>query len=122
VAKTTELEAKLAKKDGVIAEVTAELVATKRAWGALSGRWVPPDIRDTIVDFVRVWSDKTESAADRFVAWSGHGARQVLRLEEALRQGQSTTATCRAIIDCSTKRNAGSSAFTSDSPSRATAG
>jgi len=30
--------AKLAKMDHVIAEVTAELVATKRAWGALSGR------------------------------------------------------------------------------------
>jgi hypothetical protein len=30
---------------------------------ALSGRWVPHDIRDTIVDFVRVWSDKTEIAA-----------------------------------------------------------
>ncbi|HEX3478228.1 MAG TPA: hypothetical protein VHT91_24575, partial [Kofleriaceae bacterium] len=27
--------------------------------------------RDTIVDFVRVWSDKTEIAADRFVAWIG---------------------------------------------------
>jgi hypothetical protein len=38
---------------------------------ALSGRWVPPDIRDTIVDFVRLWSDKTEIAADRFVAWIG---------------------------------------------------
>ena len=33
--------------------------------------WVPHDIRDTIVDFVRVWSDKTEIAADRFVAWIG---------------------------------------------------
>jgi len=32
---------------------------------------VPHDVRDTIVDFVRVWSDKTEIAADRFVAWIG---------------------------------------------------
>ena len=32
---------------------------------------MPHDIRDTIVDFVRVWSDKTELAADRFVAWIG---------------------------------------------------
>src|SRR5262249_8568607 len=43
----------------------------KRAWGALSGRWVPHDLRDTVVDFVRVWSDKTEIAADRFVGWIG---------------------------------------------------
>jgi transposase-like protein len=33
VAKTKELEAKLAKKDNVIAEVTEELVATKKALG-----------------------------------------------------------------------------------------
>ena len=33
VAKTKELEAKLAKKDHVIAEVTAELVATKKELG-----------------------------------------------------------------------------------------
>jgi transposase len=33
VAKTKELEAKLVKKDHVIAEVTAELVATKKALG-----------------------------------------------------------------------------------------
>ena len=43
----------------------------KRAWGALTGRWVPHDTRDTVVDFVRVWSDKTEIAAERFVAWIG---------------------------------------------------
>ena len=46
-------------------------MSKKRAWGALSGRWVPHDLRDTVVDFVRVWSDKTEIAADRFVAWIG---------------------------------------------------
>ena len=34
VAKTKELEAKLAKKDNVIAEVTAELVATKKSLGS----------------------------------------------------------------------------------------
>ena len=33
LAKTKELEAKLAKKDNVIAEVAAELVATKKALG-----------------------------------------------------------------------------------------
>lgn len=35
VAKTKELEAKLVKKDNVIAEVTAELVATKKELGEL---------------------------------------------------------------------------------------
>lgn len=35
VAKTRELEAKLVKKDNVIAEVTAELVATKKELGEL---------------------------------------------------------------------------------------
>jgi transposase-like protein len=33
VARTKELEAKLAKKDNVIAEVAAELIATKKALG-----------------------------------------------------------------------------------------
>ena len=38
---------------------------------ALTGRWVPPDTRDAIVDFVRTWSDKTEIAAARFIEWIG---------------------------------------------------
>jgi hypothetical protein len=71
VPKTKELEAKLAKKDNVIAEVAAELIATKKALGEPERTLVPHDIHDTIVDFVRVWSDKTEIAADRFVAWIG---------------------------------------------------
>jgi len=43
----------------------------KRAWGALTGRWVPHDTRDEVVDFVRGWSTKTEVAADRLVGWLG---------------------------------------------------
>jgi putative transposase len=35
---------------------------------------VPHDTRDTIVDFVRAWSDKTEIPVGRFLAWIGIGA------------------------------------------------
>jgi transposase-like protein len=65
-----QLEAKLARKDQVIAEVTEELVRTKkRAWGPLAGRWVPHDVRDVVIDFVRDWSDKTELPQERFIRW-----------------------------------------------------
>ncbi|HKV98630.1 MAG TPA: IS3 family transposase [Vicinamibacterales bacterium] len=32
----------------------------KKAWGELRQRWVPPDLRDTVVDFVRQFSTRTE--------------------------------------------------------------
>jgi len=35
----------------------------------LNGRWVPHDTRDAIVDFVALWSEKTEIAANRFIHW-----------------------------------------------------
>jgi putative transposase len=37
----------------------------------LNGRWVPHDTRDTVVDFVATWSEKTEISATRFVGWLG---------------------------------------------------
>jgi putative transposase len=37
----------------------------------LTGRWIPHDTRDSIVDFVRDWSEKTEIPTDRFVGWIG---------------------------------------------------
>jgi putative transposase len=40
----------------------------------LKGRWVPPDIRDNLVDFVNAWADKTEIPACRFLGWIGLGA------------------------------------------------
>ncbi len=43
--------------------------AKKRAWGTLTGVWVPHDTRDQIVDFVRRWSEKTEIGAGRFIGW-----------------------------------------------------
>lgn len=33
--------------------------------------WVEPDIRDSIVDFTRVWSEKTEIPVKRLIGWTG---------------------------------------------------
>ena len=33
--------------------------------------WVPHDVRDLVVDFVRRWSEKTEISAGRFIHWLG---------------------------------------------------
>jgi putative transposase len=35
----------------------------------LNGRWVPHDVRDAVVDFVRTWSEKTELPVERFLGW-----------------------------------------------------
>jgi transposase InsO family protein len=35
------------------------------------GVWVPHDVRDQIVDFVRRWSEKTGIGAGRFIEWLG---------------------------------------------------
>ena len=42
-------------------------------WGTLNGRWVPHDVRDEIVDYVRTWSGRTELAAGKLVKWIGIG-------------------------------------------------
>jgi len=39
----------------------------------LTATWVPHDVRDQVVDFVRCWSEKTEIGAGRFIAWLGVG-------------------------------------------------
>jgi hypothetical protein len=31
--------------------------------------WVPHDVRDLVVDFVRCWSEKTEIGTGRFIHW-----------------------------------------------------
>ena len=36
--------------------------------------WVPHDVRDQVVDFVRRWSEKTEVGVGRFPQWLGIGA------------------------------------------------
>jgi len=37
----------------------------------LKGRWVPHDTRDTVVDFTKSWSKKTEIPVSRFIEWLG---------------------------------------------------
>jgi putative transposase len=39
----------------------------------LSGGWVPHDIRDAVVDFTRLWSDKTDIPLHRFIGWLAVG-------------------------------------------------
>jgi hypothetical protein len=33
--------------------------------------WVPHDVRDLVVDFVRRWSERTEIGVGRFIDWLG---------------------------------------------------
>ena len=52
----------------------AEHVALKKRWRILTGVWVPQDVRDQIVDFVRRWSEKTKISAGHFIRWLNLGA------------------------------------------------
>jgi putative transposase len=65
------LEKKVRTKDEVLAELMAEHVAQKKSWGTLTGIWVPHDVRDLVVDFVRRWSEKAETGIGRFIPWLG---------------------------------------------------
>ncbi|MBN2024193.1 MAG: transposase [Pirellulales bacterium] len=42
--------------------------------GTLTGRWVPHDTRDEVVDYVRRWKTRTKIPAARLVTWLGLGA------------------------------------------------
>ena len=78
------LEKKVQTKDEVLAELMAEHIALKKPWGTLTATWVPHDVRDQVVDFVRRWSEKTEISAGRFIAWLGVSASKFLQLARAL--------------------------------------
>ncbi len=66
------MEKKVQTKDEVLAELMAEHIAPKKkSWGALTKSWVPHDLRDQAVDFVRRWSEKTEISVGRFPPWLG---------------------------------------------------
>jgi len=39
----------------------------------VTGAWVPRDTCDALMDFVNVWSAKTEIGATRFIGWLGIG-------------------------------------------------
>ena len=45
--------------------------AKKKSWGTLTGVWVPHDVRDQVMDFVRRWSEKAEIGVGRFILWLG---------------------------------------------------
>jgi putative transposase len=45
----------------------------KTRWPALTKRWVEPDVRDEVVDYVGKWSQRTELAAKQLVRWLGIG-------------------------------------------------
>ena len=82
-----ELEKKLAtaeeavtKKDSVIAWVTEEHVRLKKVtWGHLNGKWVAPDLRDNVIDFIRDWAEKTEIPQEKFIAWITHSKARIIR-------------------------------------------
>lgn len=68
--KVKALEGELARQRQLIAEISAEYVDLKKAdWGALSARWVPMEVRDEVVDFVRDWSEKTGVPKKDLVDW-----------------------------------------------------
>ena len=59
-----QLEAKIADKNDVIAELMEVNVrAKKRAWGTLNGAGVPRDTRDEIVDYITYWKARAEIPA-----------------------------------------------------------
>ena len=60
----------------------------KKSWGTLTGRWVPHDTRDDLVDFVRSWSDKTDIPVAHFMPWIGIGRSKFHDWNHTLRQGQ----------------------------------
>ncbi len=39
----------------------------------MNGAWTEPDVRDTVVDYIRYWSDRAELPATCFVSWTGIG-------------------------------------------------
>ena len=43
----------------------------------MTGVWVPHDVRDQVVDFVRRWSEASEIGAGRLVGWLGVAASKI---------------------------------------------
>ena len=58
-ARIAVLEATIAKKDRVIAEVSEEYLDMKKVWGPMTAHWVPPDRRNEVVDCVTSLSTRT---------------------------------------------------------------
>ena len=58
----------------------------KSVWGPLNGHWVAHDTRDTVVDFLRSLSERTEPSLRRLVGWLCI-SRAELALAAQVRQG-----------------------------------
>jgi hypothetical protein len=54
----------------------------------LSGRWVPPDLRDALVDFVTTFTARTEIAAGWVLARLGVVPAQFYRWQERYGRGK----------------------------------
>lgn len=70
-AKIVELEAGLQNKNDVMAELLEKYVNLKKQPGALNRKWIPHNIRDAVVDFIRDWSEKTGIVAKYLLKWTG---------------------------------------------------
>ena len=69
--KVEALQAKLAHKDSIIAEIAEDYARLKNTWRGLKDAWIEPDVRDEVVDFVTARKTKTEIGQQRLVGWLG---------------------------------------------------
>ena len=58
--KIDALEAKVAEKNEVMAELMSEHVALKKSWGDLRAGWVAHDVRDEVVDIAPAYRLKSD--------------------------------------------------------------
>ena len=58
-------------KNEVVSELMEAHIKLKKSWGTLKGVWVPHDTRDSIVDFVKYWSGRTEISLLILIMWIG---------------------------------------------------
>lgn len=65
------LEAKLKRKDEVLAELMEERVALKKPWGNLKEQWVAHDTRDQVINLVDCGSGETEITVCVLILWLG---------------------------------------------------
>ena len=66
------LEAKLTAKNEVIYELMEDRVKTRKdIWGCLSRTWTAQAVRDSIVDYVRYWSRRTDIRLGQLLVWIG---------------------------------------------------
>jgi len=74
--------------------------------------WVPHDVRDLVVDFVRCWSEKTEIGTGRFIHWLGVRASKFYDWRERYGRVNEHNGWGPGISGCSRGRNNPSSAIT----------